>query len=590
MSRRHAAALEFGAELVEPGRTRFSLWAPAAREVLLEAQGAPPLGMQREDDGMFRAVAEAGAGTRYRYRVDGRLVPDPASRAQDGDVHGCSLVVDPRAYNWIYHRWRGRPWHESVIYEAHAGCLGGFKGLTGRLPQLAELGVSVLELMPIGGFAGNRNWGYDGVLPYAPAAAYGTPEELKGLIDAAHGLGLCVYLDVVYNHFGPDGNYLHDYAPQFFDAARQSPWGPAIDFKRPQVREFFIGNALYWLNEYRFDGLRLDAVHAIDDPGFLEELAARVRAATEADRHVHLILENEHNQAALLERGYDAQWNDDLHNALHVLLTGETESYYANYREAPARKLARALAEGFAYQGEPSPSHNGKPRGSFSGHLPPTCFVAFLQNHDQVGNRAMGERLSALARPAALHAAISLLLLCPQIPLIFMGEEWAASEPFLYFTDFHDELAAAVREGRRREFAGFAAFTDPQRRQSIPDPNDEATFLRSAPAAAPPTPAQTRCRRIYRELLGIRRAAIVPRLEGAAGDGAEAVGEAAVTAAWRLGDGMRLWIGLNLGRTPAPVTAPRQGLLYESLHGSGAAAAAGSLPPESCCVFLEPRA
>ncbi|MDB5974665.1 MAG: malto-oligosyltrehalose trehalohydrolase, partial [Nevskia sp.] len=477
----HAVKLPFGAEFLESGQTRFSLWAPALQQAWLELEDSGPLPMRRDEDGVFSVTADCGAGSRYRYRVgDGLRVPDPASRAQAGGVHGHSVVVDPRAHAWKHQDWNGRPWPGSVIYELHVGCYGGsFAEVAKRLPHLKELGVSAVELMPIADFSGTRNWGYDGVLPYAPSAAYGTPEELKALIDTAHGLGLCIYLDVVYNHFGPDGNFLHSYAPQFFDEQRASPWGPAIDFKRPQVREFFIANALYWLMEYRFDGLRLDAVHAIGDSDFLDELARRVRAAAEPGRHVHLVLENEHNDAARLEAGYDAQWNDDGHNVLHVLLTGETESYYRNYAEVSAAKLARCLVEGFVYQGEPSPSHKGRPRGTPSAALAPDRFVLFLQNHDQVGNRALGERLSLLTRPQALRAAIALQLLSPQTPLLFMGEEWGADEPFLFFTDFHEELADAVREGRRKEFAAFPAFAEPQQRAAIPDPNAESTFRRS---------------------------------------------------------------------------------------------------------------
>jgi malto-oligosyltrehalose trehalohydrolase len=589
MSTRHAVELPFGASLLAPGETRFRLWAPAAGTVEVEFDSDPALPLRGAGDGFFEGHAGCGAGARYRYRIDGALsVPDPASRAQAEDVHGWSLVVDPLAYPWQHHRWQGRPWHESIVYEAHAGCFGGgFAGLLERLPHLAALGVTALELMPIADFPGRRNWGYDGVLPYAPDTAYGSPGQLKRLIDAAHELGLCVYLDVVYNHFGPDGNYLHRYAPQFFDSARHSPWGAAIDFERPQVREFFIHNALYWLMEYRFDGLRLDAVHAIADSGFLDELAQRVRGTVEPGRHVHLILENERNDAQRLEQGYDAQWNDDLHNVVHVLLTGENEGYYANYREQPARLLARGLAEGFIYQGQGSPSHGGEPRGTHSGHLSPSSFVFFLQNHDQVGNRAFGERLVGLASPKALRAAATLQLLCPQVPLLFMGEEWGAAEPFLFFTDFHDALADAVREGRRREFAAFAAFAGAEQRAAIPDPNAVETCAASIPALNPEQPAQLEWLQFYRRLLQIRRETLLPALAAARSLGAAAHGAAAVTARWRLDDGSRLWIGLNLGREDVPVPPPAGGLLFESLPACCGAAAAGLLQAESCCAFLE---
>jgi len=587
----HAVKLPFGSELLETGGTRFSLWAPALQRAWLELEGAAPLPMQRDEDGVFSTTAACGAGSRYRYRVSDELsVPDPASRAQSGGVHGHSVVVDPRAYLWKHRNWNGRPWAGSVIYELHVGCYGGsFAEVAKRLPHLKELGVSAVELMPIADFSGTRNWGYDGVLPYAPTAAYGAPDELKALIDTAHGLGLCVYLDVVYNHFGPDGNFLHSYAPQFFDEQRASPWGASIDFKRPQVREFFIANAIYWLMEYRFDGLRLDAVHAIGDTGFLDELAARVRAATEPGRHVHLVLENEHNDAARLVQGYDAQWNDDGHNVLHVLLTGETESYYRNYAETPTAKLARCLAEGFVYQGEPSPSHEGKPRGTRSAHLAPDNFVLFLQNHDQVGNRALGERLGLLAKPQALRAAIALQLLSPQTPLLFMGEEWGAGEPFLFFTDFHEELADAVREGRRKEFAAFPAFANPKQREAIPDPNAESTFRRSCLPAAAKSGAQSEQLAYYRRLLKLRNETIAPGLAGTRSLGAAAIGPAAVVASWRLGNGAVLWLGVNLGEEVAKVDAPAGTLLFESRDGCGAATAQGILQPHSCSAWLKAR-
>jgi malto-oligosyltrehalose trehalohydrolase len=598
MSARHACSLPFGAELLDDGqRTRFRLWAPALSRVQLEVEGLPPIAMRAggggPDAGLFEAEAACGAGARYRYRINPELaVPDPASRAQLEDVHGYSLVIDPRAYEWQNRDWRGRPWEETVIYELHTGCCGGFDGVRKRLPELAELGVSAVELMPIADFPGTRNWGYDGVLLYAPDRAYGTPQQLKAMIDEAHGLGLCVYLDVVYNHFGPDGNYLHAYAPPFFDPNRHSPWGAAIDHARPQVREFFIANALYWLHEYRFDGLRFDAVHAIDDKNFLVELGARVRASLEPGRQVHLMLENEHNEAAPLERAYDAQWNDDAHNAVHVLLTGERESYYANYAEAPAAKLARCLAEGFAYQGEPSPSHGDRPRGTPSSHLPPCSFIFFLQNHDQIGNRAFGERLATLADAQALDAAVLLQLLSPQIPLLFMGEDWGARTPFLYFTDFHDQLAEAVREGRRKEFAAFAAFSEAAARSRIPDPNAEDTYRRSMPDFAEARDGAHRTRREwYRRLLVLRRKEIIPRLRGARSLGADALGSAAVAAAWRMSDGTVLRIAANFGEQDEGATAPAPTavLLCDSRDPAGAAWRAGRLLAHSASALVEPR-
>src|ERR1051325_7054552 len=458
MTAAFSRVLPFGATLIGDGRTRFRLWAPAQHAVAVDVEGLGPMPMTRNENSWFSAEADCGAGARFRYRLgDGRLVPDPAARAQADDLHGPSVVVDPASYRWRHTDWRGRPWRETVIYELHAGVLGGFRGVERELARLAALGVTAVELMPVAAFPGRRNWGYDGVLPFAPAACYGTPDDLKALVDAAHGHGLMMFLDVVYNHFGPDGNYLAAYAPQMFRDDVSTPWGPAIDFRRPEVRRFFTENALYWLMEYRFDGLRFDAVHAITEQDWLDEMAREVRATVEKDRHVHLVLEHDGNVAEHLRRNFDAQWNDDAHHVLHVMLTGENEGYYRDYAGCPAERLARALREGFIYQGDPSAHREGEPRGTPSADLPPTSFVLFLQNHDQIGNRAFGDRLAAIARPEALEAAIALQLLCPQIPLIFMGEEIASPTPFQFFTDHHGELADAVREGRRREFASFAA-------------------------------------------------------------------------------------------------------------------------------------
>lgn len=469
-----------GAIMLDAHHTRFALWAPDAFYVSVECEDGRSAAMLPQADGWFVVQLRCPPGTRYRYNIDGeREVPDPASRAQHTDVHGLSVVVDPLAYTWRHRHWQGRPWHEAVIYELHVGALGGYADVEAQLPRLAELGITAIELMPLAQFPGERNWGYDGVLPYAPHAAYGTPEQLKQLIDSAHHHGIAVILDVVYNHFGPDGNYLGHYAKGFFREDVHTPWGAGIDFDRPQVRDFFLDNALMWLLEYRFDGLRLDAVHAIDNPGFLKALAQGIRQQVDPDRHVWLILENEFNQANLLEHDFDAQWNDDGHNALHVLLTGETDAYYADFASDPTAKLARCLSEGFIYQGQPT--RHGKPRGEPSGHLPPSAFVLFLQNHDQIGNRALGERLHQLCSSQALQAATALLLLSPMIPLMFMGDEINAQTPFLFFTDHPGELAEAVREGRRNEFAEFAAFKDPHRREQIPDPNALQTFRRSMP-------------------------------------------------------------------------------------------------------------
>ena len=563
--------MPFGARIVDGG-TRFRLWAPSAAEIALVLDGRehpmPDLG-----GGWRELVTPARPGSRYAYRVDGGLVvPDPASRFQPQDAHGPSLVLDPAAYDWQDANWRGRPWAEAVIYELHVGTAtpeGTFKGLMNRLEALAELGVTALELMPLADFPGRRNWGYDGVLPYAPDAAYGTPEDLKRLVDRAHALGLMVLIDVVYNHFGPSGNYLHAYAEDFFTQRHHTPWGAGLNFDGEQgrpVRDFFIHNALYWLDEFHADGLRFDAVHAILDdrnPHILVEIAERIRASV-TDREVHLVLENADNEARYLERDeagrprlYTAQWADDVHHAWHVVLTGETEGYYEDYVQEPVRLLGRGLAEGFVYQGEYS-AHLGAPRGEPSAHLPPLAFVAFLQNHDQIGNRALGERLTELAPAHRLALARAALLLSPQPPLLFMGEEWGASTPFQFFCEFEEqELANAVREGRRREFSHFKAFADPVAAGLIPDPTEPRTYENSkldwAEAGAG---AHAAVLADTRELLRLRRDAIVPLLATRFRGASYAVPEPeALAVAWEF-EGGTLHFLANFGARPVALRAP----------------------------------
>lgn len=543
-----APTYSHGALLLAEDKTQFSLWAPDANKVTVKLADNRSFDLHKEADGWHRTLVACGAGTAYRFIINGKLrVPDPAARRQLGDVHGLSCVLDP-TYPWKMNDWQGRPWHEAVVYELHVGIMGGFRNIEQYLPELVALGVTAVELMPISEFPGTRNWGYDGVLPFAPESAYGTPDELKSLIDTAHSLGLMVLLDVVYNHFGPDGNYLGAYAKRFFRTDIHTPWGAAIDFRQPAVRDFFCENALMWLMEYRFDGLRLDAVHAISEKDFLVELAERVRRATPAGRHIHLILENEENSARLLQQGFDAQWNDDGHNVLHHLLTQETEGYYADYAQSPTEKLARCLAEGFVYQGELT--RTGQARGEPSGHLAPSQFVLFLQNHDQIGNRAFGERLTQLIEPSALQAATVLLLLSPMVPLLFMGDEWGTQQPFLYFTDHEDELAKAVRDGRRNEFAQFAKFNDPELRQHIPDPNAINTFLSSKFDIPEQGPAANNLWwKLYQTLLALRHREIIPRLPGTTSAGVTILGDAALCAAWALGDGCQLHIYLNFSHT-----------------------------------------
>ncbi|WP_448206339.1 malto-oligosyltrehalose trehalohydrolase [Azospirillum sp. sgz302134] len=568
-----AHAMPFGAQVLPDGSVRFALWAPSAEHVTLrleDTQGILPMG--RRGDGWFEwTTAQAQPGTRYLFELEnGAKVPDPASRHQPEDVHGPSEVIDPTTFRWTDEGWAGRPWHETVLYELHVGTFtpdGTFRAAIDRLDYLVELGVTAIELMPVADFPGNRNWGYDGVLPFAPDAAYGRPEDLKALIDAAHAKGLMVFLDVVYNHFGPEGNYLNAYAGAFFTDRHKTPWGDAINVDGPRnatVRDYFIHNTLYWIEEFHMDGLRFDAVHAIIDDSdrlFLQELAERVHDLVRGKRLVHLVLENDENEAHLLDRHpegdprwHTAQWNDDLHHCLHSMASGEASGYYADYA-GDAVKLARALAEGFAFQGHASSYRGGGARGEPSAHLPTTAFVNFIQNHDQIGNRAFGDRITRVAKPKAVRAAAALTLLGPGIPMLFMGEEWASDQPFPFFCDFGDELAEAVRNGRREEFAKFPEFHDPAVRDRIPDPTGMATYLSAKlDWENRDKPGHAEWLDWYRRILALRRTEIAPRLEGAPGGAAthEVIGGRGVRVCWRLGDGSRLHLRANLSDTHVP--------------------------------------
>lgn len=544
------AEARLGAWRGEDGAVAFRLWAPDAAQVALVLAGTA-LPMRREPDGTHWIHTAAGHGDRYRFRLpDGSEVPDPASRWQPEGVDGPSAVVMPGHHAWLTEPGPRVAWQDMVIYEVHVGAAGGFAALIAQLPMLAETGITAIELMPVAQFPGSRNWGYDGVFPYAPAQAYGGPDALKGFVDAAHAAGMAVLLDVVYNHFGPQGNHLAQYAKAFFRSGHDTPWGEAINFTQPQVQRFFIDNALMWLQEYRIDGLRLDAVHAIADDRFLQALSDAVRAQVP---HACLVLENERNQAQWLRGAYTAQWNDDFHNALHVLLTGEHEGYYAAYAGRAEELLARCLAEGFAWQGEPD--LHGVPRGETSTDLPPSRFVVFAQNHDQVGNRAFGERLSTLIAPPLLDMATALTVLTPMVPLLFMGEPWRATSPFLFFTDFEPPLDEAVRVGRRREFAGFSAFADAASRARIPDPNDPATQQASCVVPPGDDPASSAALAWLRELLALRRRFLQPGLEHAHSLGATVLGAGAVQAGWQLPSG-QWWVAINAGPVPVAHSLP----------------------------------
>ncbi len=601
----------WGAEPLEGGGARFRLWAPALDTlILLTVPGGEKVPMTRSADGWFEVETDRAAiGDCYMYLLpNGMRVPDPAAREQRRDVHGPSRLIDPRAYTWKSGDWRGRPWEEAVIYELHPGTFtteGTFAGVENKLDHLVKLGVSIVELMPVAQFSGDRGWGYDGVLMYAPHVAYGGSLALKQLIDAAHERGLMVFLDVVYNHFGPDGNYLHSYAPDFFNPQRQTPWGVAIAYDRAPVRAFFIENALFWLEEYRFDGLRLDAVDQIRDdssPTLLEEIATTVKGRI-TDRMVHLTTEDDRNNVTHLERAdgkprlYTAEWNDDFHHAAHVIATGDTDGYYQDYCGDPIAKIARALAQGFIYQGDPSPFRDGARRGEPSVGLPPLAFIDFLQNHDQIGNRAFGERLTSLTSEEEMRALLSVLLLSPHVPLVFMGEEWGETRPFCFFTDFHGDLARQVREGRRNEFSKWRSFADPKNRERIPDPNALSTFEASKiDWALVEQPAHGARFDLVRDLLDTRRREIAPRLASIGGNAGSvlAAGDGGLAVSWTVADDSRLTMAASLHGSPWPVppvlTDAISGsakLIFETEDGAWSKLKSGTMLPWSVVLFLE---
>ena len=563
--------MRFGARLRPDGGVDFNLWAPHAHSAaVLYRHGAGEgeldcLQAMSEPGGWWHAhVTDATAHTRYQWQINGSLrVPDPAAREAPQGPHGLCKVTEPRSYLWHRPDWRGRPWQELVFYELHVGTFtpaGTYAAAAAELPRLAALGFTAIELMPLATFGGQWGWGYDGVLPFAPHPAYGAPDELKHFVDAAHALGLCVFLDVVYNHFGPDGNYLHAYAPAFFSATNDSPWGPAINFDGEgsgTVRDFFVHNALYWIEEFHMDGLRLDAVHAIVDDGrphILQALSAAVRGLASAlGRQVHLVLENEKNQAAWLaapegsRSSYDAQWNDDFHHALHVALTGESHTYYAKFARDPLALLARTLTHGFAFP-------LGRLATENDPALPLTAMVHFLGNHDQVGNRAFGERLSQLVPEPAAELALLLVLLTPAIPMVFMGDEFGASTPFLYFAHWEGELRDAVRAGRQNEFS----HATPEK-GTLPDPCDAKTWMASRlhweESELPPGRARSA---LVQRALEVRRHWLTPHAEHLAvgGHTAERVGTRGLRVEWIYRHGMRWCLEANLGPEPLPAAPP----------------------------------
>jgi maltooligosyltrehalose trehalohydrolase len=597
MKRHHR--LPFGAE-PDGDHVRFRLWAPAAEAVEVAIEGGSRFKMRAEEDGWFSLeTREVRAGARYMYAIGGERYPDPASRYQPDGPLGPSEVIDAAAYDWTDGAWVGRPWEETVLYELHIGAFsrrGDFAGVEHHLDHLVGLGVTAIEIMPVAECPGRFNWGYDGVQPFAVETRYGGPNALKHLVEACHAKRISVILDVVYNHFGPEGNFLHAYASPFFTKKHKTPWGAAINFDdkgASNVRQFFIENALYWLEEYHLDGLRLDAVHAIQDdtrPDIVVELGERVRTAI-TDRPIHLILENDQNRASVLGFGaggrgpHTAQWNDDFHHAMRVLIADAKGGYYVDYADNTARHLGRILAEGFAYQGETSAHRNRARRGEPSAALPPSAFIGFIQNHDQVGNHAYGWRLPKFAPREAIRAAAAVLLLNPQIPMLFMGEEWYAEQPFPFFCDFGPDLADAVRQGRIEEFSAFPEFRDETARAKIPDPCSAETFHSAILDWSVAERAENReWLGFYRELIRLRHERIVPRLKRAKGPAGAymLIDERALDVRWQLAGGALLHMLVNLSAEPIEIAV--QGAIGRQLYATGERAQ--GLPPWFVSVSL----
>jgi maltooligosyltrehalose trehalohydrolase len=489
-ARANVGARSQGADPLAGGGVRYRTWCEhdRAEVVLFDQQGneSRTFELQPEGDGYFSAIDEEGkSGDLYKYRFgESGPWPDPASRCQPNGVHGPSVVVDPETYHWGDGEWSRPDLADLIIYELHVGSFtaeGTFRGAINKLGHLAALGINAVEIMPVADFPGDRNWGYDGVMLYAPARTYGAPDDMRAFVDAAHEAGIAVILDVVYNHLGPDGNYMGLYHTGYSNENEETPWGAALNYAVPPVRAFFVENAVYWMREFHVDGFRLDATHTIIDRSprhILAEISERVQ-----ERGGFIIAEDERNDPLVLTPqaaggwGFDGVWADDFHHVVRVLLTGEREGYYANF-QGDSNELAQTLAHGWLFRGQ-TQSTNGEARGGDPSGCPPRQFVYCISNHDQAGNRAFGERLHHSTSPAAYRAASALLCLVPQTPMLFMGQEWAASTPFQYFTDHEPDLGKAITVGRRREFRHFNAFRDPDVLATIPDPQKPETFLNS---------------------------------------------------------------------------------------------------------------
>lgn len=565
---------------VAGGGTVFRLWAPRAEKVeLVLPDQKRRLGMAKQDHGWFvLEVPGAGHGTRYAFALDeDDIIPDPASPFQPDGVEGPSMVIDFDAMDWNSTGWHGRPWHEAVIYELHIGTFtpdGTCRAAIDKLDSLADLGITAIELMPVNGFPGRWGWSYDGVALFAPDPSYGEPKDLVAFVDAAHERGLMVYLDVVYNHFGPQGNVMPKAMP-LLSEWHTTEFGTPPNLDGPGsegVRRFLIENVLHWLERYRFDGLRIDASHELHDnsePHFLAEMADTVRARLKG-RDVHLILENSLNQVSWLHRNgegkplhFEAQWSDNIHHALHVATTGEQKGFYAAF-DNPVHQLARALAEGCCFQGE-IPVDSDKPLGEPSAHLPPTAFVAYLQNHDQAGNRPGGLRLGQEIPPEPIKAMAAVILLSPTIPTVFMGEEWNAQTPFYYFVDLHENLADPVRTSRQEMLAKWHSDVP------TPDPFHPESFTRSKLDWSERDRAEHReMLEHYRTLLALRKRHLIPRLEGVKGraERYRMLGERAFRVEWRLGDGAFWQMNVDFEGGSAGEVAEGADLIWHSRAGA----------------------
>ena len=512
-----------GASIQEDG-CLFRVWAgPNAKiELVLDGEPSRCTPMLPDACGVHQVRVEGvGSGARYWFRINGTgPYPDPASRFQPLGVHGPSQVIDHNGFAWKSTEFQSPSLRELVFYELHVGTFtpaGTFLAVIDKLDGLQQLGINAIELMPIADFAGEHNWGYDGVFPYAPAHSYGTPDDLRKLVEEAHQRGIAVCLDVVYNHLGPDGAYQSVFAPGFYSSKHKTPWGDGLNFDGDggdKVRAYFIESALAWIYDYRVDGLRVDATHAIQDdsdPPFLTDLTKRVHAAAHSlGRTIFIIAEDERNERRLVlpseqgGHGFDAVWSDDFHHHMRHRLAGDSDGYYRDF-DGTTESIARTIRDGWFFNGQFA-RHSGHRRGTKPDGLSYESRVFCIQNHDQIGNRAFGERLSSQISYPAYLAASALLLFAPEIPLLFMGQEWAASEPFLYFTDHNKELGRMVTEGRRKEFEHFSAFADETRRGTIPDPQRKETFrLSKLDWTARQRPLHAACLNWYRDLLHVRR-------------------------------------------------------------------------------------